>query len=571
MGAGCVFLRTLRRRMLKNLSIVKKGLLVLLLPVLCQGILLGLLFHRQNEQQDAQRWALHTKDVLLQIDRIVSATLQLQGALLGYVVTGNDEYATAQEEVFRQISPMTASLRALVVDNPQQIVRATAIQEHAQARIDWSNQVNSLMRGGQREEALAKIRTMEGKRMVDQLLKEVETFRDTEEGLDRQRLAHLEKSTSFLSRLLTAGLILTVAAGLLAMYLITRGLTHRIAVLRENSKRLTRGEALVPIVKGSDEIGELDRTFHEMAETIAAARETERQFQETLAKQNVELASANRDLDHQNRENEMFVYSVSHDLRSPLVNLQGFSRELGTARDAMKTMLGSEMDAEARGRALRLIDRDVTEPIRFIQSAVMRLSAIIDALLRLSRAGRVEYAGEVIDLQAKLQRIVEAMSSQTGQKGAKITVQKLPLAFGDPTAVEQIFANLVANAVNYLDPHRPGEIEVGSVGEPAPELAGLQVFYVKDNGLGIAEAYLSKVFTIFQRLHGDIAPGEGIGLALVRRMVERHGGKIWVESKQGVGSTFFVALPPREKSALVVAPRRESTRLASANTPSAPL
>ena len=129
------------------------------------------------------------------------------------------------------------------------------------------------------------------------------------------------------------------------------------------------------------------------------------------------------------------------------------------------------------------------------------------------------------------------------ERNAEIVVNPLPEACGDPIAVEQIFANLLGNAVKYLDPARPGRIEVGCV-EPSPQTNhGLHVYYVKDNGLGIPEAYHSRVFTAFNRLHADTASGEGIGLALVRRMVERHGGSIWMESAPGVGTTFFAALP----------------------------
>src|SRR5439155_23861261 len=103
---------------------------------------------------------------------------------------------------------------------------------------------------------------------------------------------------------------------------------------------------------------------------------------------------------------------------------------------------------------------------------------------------------------------------------------------------------LIGNALQYLDPARPGRIEVGSTGNPDPgQSADLQVYYVKDNGLGIPEAYHPRMFTAFNRLHADVVQGEGIGLALVRRMVERHGGKIWLESSAGIGTTFFVALP----------------------------
>src|SRR6202007_1792993 len=116
-------------------------------------------------------------------------------------------------------------------------------------------------------------------------------------------------------------------------------------------------------------------------------------------------------------------------------------------------------------------------------------------------------------------------------------------AWGDPQALEQLFANLVGNAVNYLDPQRPGRIEVGRSDGPGDDATGLRTYYVKDNGVGIPAAQQAKVFLAFQRLHPEAAPGEGIGLALVRRVAERHGGKVWLASAAGEGSTFFVTLP----------------------------
>ena len=173
-----------------------------------------------------------------------------------------------------------------------------------------------------------------------------------------------------------------------------------------------------------------------------------------------------------------------------------------------------------------------------------RLARIIDALLRLSRAGRVEYQWQTLDLATIVRKIVDALHDTITNKKAEVVVGELPPAWGDPTAVEQIFANLIGNAVHYLDGARSGRIEVGSTDSPpAGTMPGFHVYYVKDNGLGIPEAYHQRVFTAFSRLHANVAQGEGIGLALVRRMVERHGGKIWLESAAGVGTTFFVALP----------------------------
>jgi signal transduction histidine kinase len=175
------------------------------------------------------------------------------------------------------------------------------------------------------------------------------------------------------------------------------------------------------------------------------------------------------------------------------------------------------------------------------------LSGIIDALLRLSRAGRVEYRWQRVEVNAVVARVVESLNGTITQRGATVRMRNLPPVWGDPTAVEQIFANLIGNALNYLDSKRPGVIEVGGENRTGGSATGadsaFHTYYVKDNGLGIPESYRPKIFQAFQRLHPQVAKGEGIGLVMVRRMVERHGGKIWLESAQGAGSTFFVTLP----------------------------
>jgi signal transduction histidine kinase len=189
----------------------------------------------------------------------------------------------------------------------------------------------------------------------------------------------------------------------------------------------------------------------------------------------------------------------------------------------------------------------MAEAIRFIQTGVLRLSTIIDALLRLSRAGRVEYRRLPVEVADVVARVVDSLSATIAERRATVRVKNLQSAWGDPTAIEQIFANLIGNALNYLDRERPGIIEVGSeggaLGDGTDDQSALRTYYVKDNGLGIPEAYRSKVFQAFQRLHPDRAKGEGVGLAMVRRIVERHGGKIWLESNVDVGTTFFVTLP----------------------------
>jgi PAS domain S-box-containing protein len=267
------------------------------------------------------------------------------------------------------------------------------------------------------------------------------------------------------------------------------------------------------------------------------------ELEERVKVRTAELAERNLQLTQKTEENEMFVHSVSHDLRSPLVNLEGFSEELRLAVDDLEVLLADErIPPEVRQRAGELFEGGVREAVGFVRTAVGRLARIIDALLRLSRAGRVVYQKQPLDTETIARRVVDAMRRTTEERSAEVTVGALPPALGDPVAVEQVFANLIGNALNYLDPTRPGTVQVGALPEGAGP-NGVRTYFVRDNGIGIPAAYHPKLFQALQRLHPDKAPGEGIGLAIVRRVLERLGGTIRVESTVGQGTTFYFTLP----------------------------
>ncbi len=507
-----------------NLSIFKKGLLLVGIPLLAQLLFLSILIKMRFDQAEAQRWALHTKDVISQAEHTYRSGIEAHSATEAFVLTGNEAFLEPYRQAVNQLPAEINELQDLVHDNPDQQARVREVAVRSNQLLVWLGELTRLVHDGRRDTAAAQVQTLEGKRLAGNLRAALDDFLREEERINGERMAALERAGRAQNWLLVGGGLLALVSTALLLWLFGRGVARRLGVLRDNARRLAAGKELAAPLAGRDEISQLDHVFHDMAQALA----------------------------QKDRENEMFVYSVSHDLRSPLVNLQGFSQELAAVNQDLRGLLAeSELPEAVRWRGLTLIDRDATESVHFIQTAVSRLAGIIDALLRLSRVGRVEYQWQTVDVRAVVVRVVEALRGTLTARGVEVTVQDLPPCWGDPTAVEQVFANLIGNAVNYLDPQRPGRIEVGSHDAPDDPASGLRTYYVKDNGLGIPEGHLPKVFVAFQRLHPEVVPGEGIGLTLVRRIVERHVGRVWVESTVGVGSTFFVALPVRPPNEVV--------------------
>jgi PAS domain S-box-containing protein len=242
---------------------------------------------------------------------------------------------------------------------------------------------------------------------------------------------------------------------------------------------------------------------------------------------------AEAELRESNEEIQRYAYIVSHDLRAPLVNVMGFTSELEATREDVRAALDQHPQAER-------IDADLGEALGFIKAAVTRMETLIAAILKLSREGRRTFSPEPIDMTALLNRIADAQRHQTEQAGAQVLVAPgLPTIKADRLALEQIFGNLIDNAVKYLDPARPGRIEIR-----ADAVGGHRVrFSVADNGRGIAPRDHARVFELFRRSGAQDKPGEGIGLAHVKALVRSLGGRIDVASELGVGTTFGVTLP----------------------------
>jgi PAS domain S-box-containing protein len=258
-----------------------------------------------------------------------------------------------------------------------------------------------------------------------------------------------------------------------------------------------------------------------------------------VADRTLQLESTVAELRRKNQEVEAFVYIVSHDLRAPLVNLQGFARELEQSCASLRSNLASCSLQEHEWEAFRtILDEEISGALHFISASSAKFERLIDALLGLSRQGRQVYRLVNVDVQDLVAGTVATLKKLIAEAGASVRVGSLPPASADLTALGQVFSNLIANSIKYRFPERPLEVEVGG------ETEGASVrYWVRDNGLGIPESGKSRLFQVFQRLHPAHASGEGMGLAIAHCIVERHGGKIWAESQEGKGTTFFFTLP----------------------------
>jgi len=464
------------------------GFFILLLIALLNVVLV-----RSSDRQNDE--VAHSYEVRAASARLLRALLQAESAQRGFVLVGGDLYLRTYREGMADVVPALGAVERLTVDNPGQQRRLRELRPLIDARVAELDRVRRLAEGGRTDDAMTAIRTNRGKRLMDQIRSRIDTFRDVEQRLLEARAARADRGTLLLLGITLAGLALIVVLAFVAY---------------RSVQRYTRA----------------------LAATSAELQVLNTNLEGRVAERTADLTAANEEI-------QRYAYIVSHDLRAPLVNIMGFTSELKAVRTdiAAFRQQAIEKAPELDTKESRvLIEEDLAEAIGFISTSTAKMDRLINAILKISREGGRILTPEKVDMTALAENAARAIHHQAGD--ASITVEPLPPLVSDRLALEQVFGNLIENAVKYLDASRTGVIVVRGV-----ERGGVNEYAVIDNGRGIAPGDHERVFDLFRRSGTQDRPGEGIGLAHVRALVRRLGGTITVTSEFGVGSTFTVTLP----------------------------
>jgi signal transduction histidine kinase len=276
---------------------------------------------------------------------------------------------------------------------------------------------------------------------------------------------------------------------------------HRTQILEQSNRDLER------------EVGERNRAEKALRASDDRLRTLNAELEERIAARTAQLQAANKDL-------EAFSYSVSHDLRAPIRAIRGFSTLLLEDH-------GTALDTEARRK------------LNVVIAEAGRMGNLIDDLLAFSRLGRKALEPIELDMQQLARTVFERLGQAGQQKGVDFRLGSLPRAKGDRSLFEQVWTNLIANAIKFSSKKESPVIEVGGITAEHEH-----VYFVRDNGAGFDATYRDRLFGVFQRLHHDHEfPGTGVGLALVHRIVTRHGGRVWADGELDRGATFHFTVP----------------------------
>ncbi|WFU45093.1 CHASE3 domain-containing protein [Bradyrhizobium sp. CB82] len=490
-----------RRRALWQILLFAAGLLVL--TVISAGSV-----YLVNKARDDNASVIRTIEVENQIHSLLLEIRRAESSASVFLLTRGPEFWTDHQAAVAAVLPHLNRLVELTKDNPAQAENVGKLRPAIETRLDQFTREMNYIQQSDFARAAALVREAAAGDATS-------TIRDAADAMlrEEQRLFALRTTNANNSQTLAASLTGIGSGLVVVLALISIWLVRRSAAVRDEAE--------------------------------ARLRDSNLNLEATVDERTADLREANNEI-------QRFAYIVSHDLRSPLVNIMGFTSELEELGNDIFKRIGSLTHVPADGPPLAMNDaaeialegpdkqlsQDFSEALGFIKSSIGKMDRLISAILNLTREGRREFEPVRIDTGELIEAIVATVAHQAAEAHAEIRVGELPEIVSDRLALEQIFSNLIDNAIKYLKAGVPGQIVLRGRTK-----LGYAIFEISDNGRGIDPKDHQRIFDLFRRAGLQDKPGQGIGLAHVRALVRRLGGTMSVSSELNVGSTFTITLP----------------------------
>ncbi|WP_454648072.1 sensor histidine kinase [Bradyrhizobium liaoningense] len=490
-----------RRRAFWQILLFAAGLLVL--TVISAGSV-----YLVNKAREDSKWVVHTIEVENQLNALLLEVRRAESGARGYLLTQGENFRVDHEKAVAAIIPALDKLTRLSGDNPGQRENVEKLSAAIEIRLGQFAQEMVFIRQGQPDKAAALVREAAAQDTTTRITTVANAMIQEEERLFRLRTANSDRSQTLAASMTGIGSGLVVVLAMLSIWLVRRSARAR-------------------------------------DEAEARLRDANVNLEAVVDERTADLREANDEI-------QRFAYIVSHDLRSPLVNIMGFTSELEELGGDIFRRISNLAHVSAEGALLapagpgeialdgadKQLSEDFSEALAFIKTSIAKMDRLISAILNLTREGRREFQPVKIDTRELIEAIVSTLAHQAAEAQAEIHLEPLPDLVSDRLALEQIFSNLIDNAIKYLKPGMPGEIRIRGRTK-----LGYAIFEISDNGRGIDPKDHQRIFDLFRRAGTQDKPGQGIGLAHVRALVRRLGGTMSVSSELNAGSTFTITLP----------------------------
>lgn len=489
---------SLRRRAFWQILLFAAGLVVL--TVISAGSV-----YLVNKAREDSKWVIHTIEVENQINTLLLEIRRAESGARGFLLTRGPDFQSDHEKAVAAIIPALDKLTRQIGDSPVQRESIEKLRAAIETRLGQFSREMEFAKQDQSDRAIALVREAAASNTTTTIGNLANAMIREEERLFRIRTANSDRSQTLAASMTGIGSGLVVLLALISIWLVRRSARAR-----------------------------------DQADT--RLREANLSLESVVDERTADLREANDEI-------QRFAYIVSHDLRSPLVNIMGFTSELEELGGDIFRRIGSLTHEAAGGPppaageiSLTAPDQqlstDFSEALGFIKSSIAKMDRLISAILNLTREGRREFKPEKIDTRELIEAIVSTLAHQASEAQAEIHVEPLPNLVSDRLALEQIFSNLIDNGIKYLKTGVPGEIRIRGRTK-----LGYAIFEISDNGRGIDPRDHQRIFDLFRRAGTQDKPGQGIGLAHVRALVRRLGGTMSVSSELNAGSTFTITLP----------------------------